>query len=81
LKRDTDLSVAELVRGKYTGLPVASHLTICKLYQSVESCKNEEPPLQLGIAACSVKDQFCKRTGRQIAIGRANHHYRKQRSE
>ena len=50
----------------------ASHMTIAKIYPSVETYLNgDSKPLKIGVAVCSLKDQFSRKRGRTIAIGRA----------
>jgi len=49
----------------------SSKLTVAKIYPSIKSRVDGEEPLAVGVAACSKKDNFCKRLGRTIAIGRA----------
>lgn len=46
-------------------------VTYCELYNSDEDYQQEQEPLAIDCAVCRPPDNFCKETGRKIALRRA----------
>ena len=49
----------------------ASHTTIAKIFDSVDSYLGGDQPIGVGVSACSETDQFSRKEGRTRAIKRA----------
>jgi len=52
-------------------LKLASHITVVKIFDSVESHIEGLPALSSAIAVCSKKDQFSRKKGLETALRRA----------
>ena len=46
-------------------------LTTCQIGDSPDFIKKNKLPISVGTAECSSKDQFCKKTGREVAMSKA----------
>lgn len=49
----------------------AERITVAEIYPSIQARIDGEVPIAVGVAGCSKKDNFNKKVGRNMAIGRA----------
>jgi len=52
-------------------IKLSSHLTLARIYPTIESRSDGDNPISFGVSGCSKMDNFSKKLGRTISIGRA----------